>query len=649
MAAPETSVVIRTFNEEKHLPQLLAALDTQRYRDFEIIVVDSGSWDRTREIASQRCDRLLRIEPRDFTFGYSLNVGIRAARGRHIAILSAHTRPLDDRWLGALVEPLRESDTAMVYGRQVGAAESSFSERQDFRRLYGVKRRVLRPPEFFANNANSAVRRDLWEQHPFDESLSGLEDIEWAKYWMERGYKVVYEPSAALYHIHEETWRQVRRRYHREAIAGRWIGLKSPRQVVSEFGREAVYLAADLGYATAETISAPRRFWDLGQRIQEIMLFRWNKALGTARGLLDGSVMVDPLRRQRMYYDRSYQAVVIHGPGRASLEEIELLDIKPGDVLIRVAHVGVCATDLKILDGGLGVYRIGRAKYPIVPGHEFAGRVVGVGANVSGLREGDPVVAECIQGCGWCIQCRRLNPIGCSERVELGVFGRNGAYAEYVVVPGQFVHRLPDNMDLRAATLCEPLAVVLKGLRRLAPLCDLHQDRKRCAVIGAGPLGHLCARVLAARGHQVTAFDRNPMRLRFLQGSGIAVSRELVELSQFDVIVEATGDPEVLHTALRESGAKAAVLLLGLPYGAQEVDFENVVAYDKSIVGSVGSSAEDFAGAVELLPSLDVSAYMQTVVPLARFRDAWAICRRQEQLKVLLDIETRAESAAPAL
>ena len=89
-------------------------------------------------------------------------------------------------WLGNLIKPLHDDTTAMVYGRQLGARSSNFSEAQDMRRTFGKQRRVLRPPRFFANNANSAVRKDLWRQHPFDEGLLGLEDIEWAKYWMKR-------------------------------------------------------------------------------------------------------------------------------------------------------------------------------------------------------------------------------------------------------------------------------------------------------------------------------------------------------------------------------------------------------------------------------------------------------------------------------
>ncbi|MGD9221566.1 MAG: glycosyltransferase family A protein, partial [Desulfobacterales bacterium] len=185
MNQPEISIIIRTFNEEKYVPALLEALTLQSLCDFETIVVDSGSLDRTPEIATQKADHLLRIQSHDFTFGHSLNVGIHNASGKYIVIVSAHTLPVDSEWLAQLVKPLYDDQNAMVYGRQLGGETSKFSESQDMRRTFGSKRTILKPPNFFANNANSAIRKDLWQQHPFDESLPGLEDIEWAKYWME--------------------------------------------------------------------------------------------------------------------------------------------------------------------------------------------------------------------------------------------------------------------------------------------------------------------------------------------------------------------------------------------------------------------------------------------------------------------------------
>ena len=154
---------------------LLQALQKQSHQNFEVIVVDSGSFDQTVELARKGGAEVIEINSRDFTFGYSLNTGIAAAKGRYVVMVSAHTEPVDTDWLGQLLAPLKAENVAMVYGRQSGTSDSKFSEIQDYQRTYGPARRHLKDPNFFANNANSALRRDLWQQQPFDEHLPGLE------------------------------------------------------------------------------------------------------------------------------------------------------------------------------------------------------------------------------------------------------------------------------------------------------------------------------------------------------------------------------------------------------------------------------------------------------------------------------------------
>jgi 2-desacetyl-2-hydroxyethyl bacteriochlorophyllide A dehydrogenase len=637
----ETSVVIRCFNEQKYLPGLFDALDRQAYRDFETVIVDSGSFDRTREIAEARAHKVLRISSHDFTFGYSLNAGIRAAAGRFVAIASAHTEPCDEHWLERLIAPLRDDKVAMTYGRQLGKACSKFSEAEDFERTFGPQPRDESPARWSVNNANSAIRRDLWERYPFDEELTGLEDIDWARRWMNEGYRVVYQPEARLYHLHEESWRQIRRRYYREAVAARRMGIKGPERIVSELAAELRNTVSDLASAISPKDNPVAQRLSLGQRLREVVYFRLNRNAGAFRGLLERHPLETAEEREDALFDRSTRAVVIHGPGRVALEEVELPECKPGDVVIRTSHVGVCATDLELLSGSLGYYKTGMAKYPIVPGHEFSGRIVSVGQNVATLREGDPVVVECIQSCGTCAECRAGNFIGCAERTELGVFRRNGAYADFVTVPARFVHRLEPGTDMRQAALCEPLAVVLKGMRRLMPaLAAAPGGDKRAAVTGAGCIGHICAVELARRGYPVTVFDRNPARLDVFKGRpGIETATDLDRLGEFNVVVEATGHPEVLDKALHGAPAGATLLLLGLPYARKEFSFEAIAAFDKCVIGSVGSTAEDFAEAIRLMPSLDLSPLLACHLPLSSFAEAWELARSGSRLKIILDVE----------
>lgn len=341
------------------------------------------------------------------------------------------------------------------------------------------------------------------------------------------------------------------------------------------------------------------------------------------------------MRHANAFPSGTCKAVVIHGVGRASLDEIPIPPVEPGDVAIRVAYVGVCMTDLEIVKGTLGYYRNQLAKYPIVPGHEVSGHVVVAGSGVTNLTVGDAVVIECIQGCGICDACRRAFPIRCRQRAELGVIGRNGGYSEFVVAPARFVHRIAVSLDLRKACLCEPLAVALKGLGRLARAWDDSPEQRTCAVIGAGPLGRLCAMVLEHRGHAVTLFDQDARRL-YGVGTAISTSQALDRLGEFDVLVEATGQQAALEAALGASRAGATILLLGLPYGHSAFPFERIVAYDKTVVGSVGSGADEFAESLALLTKLDTSHFTGTVLSLEAFEQGWEFARTRSHLKVLL-------------
>jgi 2-desacetyl-2-hydroxyethyl bacteriochlorophyllide A dehydrogenase len=627
--APEHSIIVRTLNEERHLPALFDALERQSERDFEILVVDSGSVDHTREIATERATRVLSVSPHDFTFGYSLNLGIQAARGRFMAIVSAHAIPLNNEWLATLITPLRKPRTAMVYGRQVGDATSKFGETRDYERSFGTTAHVFGPRLHFANNANSALRRDLWQQHPFDETLPGLEDVEWARHWTASGYEVLYEPAAAVRHIHDENWSQVRRRYFREGQAAAWIGVKGRRDLPGELIRAVRSTVSDVAAAGA---TRPRR-------VGETFRFRWHHLAGTFAGIWNGRRSGPATDSRSLFYDSRYRALVVHGPKRLSLENRQIPELKPGEALIRVAYVGLCATDVEIIEGRLGYYKNGLAGYPIVPGHEVSGTVAAVGSRVEGLTSGDRVVVECIQGCGVCRECRRGNAIGCEQRAELGVIGRDGGYAEYLVCPARFVHRIPTGLALRHAALCEPTAVVLKGLRRLASAWGPGDHPRKCAVIGAGPIGHLTARLLDARGHEVMAFDRAKDRRALFEGSRITATDDLAAAVAADAIVEATGDPEALDRILHQSPANATILLLGLPYAHREFSFEAVVGYDKTIVGSVGSTAADFAAAPHVLTTIDTTPFLQACLPLADYDQALDLVRRRVHLKVMLQLD----------
>lgn len=251
---PRASIIIRCLNEAEHIGHLLDLLAEQKERDVEIIVVDSGSTDGTLEIAEARDEvRLLHIAKEDFSFGRSLNVGCRAARGEFLVNVSAHCYPEDELWLTNLLEWFDDPKTAGVYGRQRGHASSHFSELRIFEKWFPESSiRQQRGP--FCNNANCAVRRELWERHPYDEQLPGLEDIAWAKEVIAEGYHMAYRADAGVIHVHDETRKQTRNRYRREAIALQTLDANEHFNLVDFVRLLTTNVVADLRRAAREQV-----------------------------------------------------------------------------------------------------------------------------------------------------------------------------------------------------------------------------------------------------------------------------------------------------------------------------------------------------------------------------------------------------------
>lgn len=213
------SVIIRTLNEDRYLEELLQAIRSQECPGFsvEIVLVDSGSTDRTLEIAREYDCRITHIEKSRFTFGRSLNVGCRFAAGSILVFISGHCIPCDSSWLRELVAGIYEG-CDYVYGRQVGRDTTKFSERQLFAKYFPEESKIPQVG-FFCNNANSAIRRDTWERFRFNEELPGCEDMYLARLILEKGGSIGYCAKAPVYHIHDEDWKSVKTRYEREAYA----------------------------------------------------------------------------------------------------------------------------------------------------------------------------------------------------------------------------------------------------------------------------------------------------------------------------------------------------------------------------------------------------------------------------------------------
>jgi rhamnosyltransferase len=286
------ALIIRCHNEEAHIGRLLTgALHQTRVPD-EIILVDSGSTDATVSIASAFPTKIISIPPEDFSFGRALNVGLATSSSDFAVFASAHVYPVYDSWIEQLVAPFQDEQIALTYGRQQAPQDGRFSEQQLLTRWFPA-RSVARQRDPFCNNANAAIRRAVWETLPYDEQLTGLEDLDWAKRALDQGHGLSYVAEAPVIHIHDESFRQVVNRYRREAIAH--------KQIYDEHGMP-LRTAVRLGVANivGDARDARRRGL-LTTQLPDIVRFRGAQFYGTYRGFRQRGP-VNELLRQRFYY-----------------------------------------------------------------------------------------------------------------------------------------------------------------------------------------------------------------------------------------------------------------------------------------------------------------------------------------------------------
>ncbi|HJS18351.1 MAG TPA: glycosyltransferase family 2 protein [Anaerolineales bacterium] len=288
------SIIIRAYNEENHIGRLLEGIRHQTLRDAEVILVDSGSTDSTVEIAESHGAHVVRIAADEFTFGRSLNYGIREAAGEFIIIASAHVYPVYPDWLAALLHPLQDERIALTYGRQRAPQSAKYSEKQIFQHWY-PELGSPRLDTVFCNNANAAIRKKLWEKNHYDETLTGLEDLAWAKWASDQGYEITYVPEAEVVHVHDETPRGVFNRYRREAMAFKKIFPESHFSVYDFVRLTAANIASDIWHAAHDHV--------LGRNAASIFWFRLMQFHGTRLGYRETS-LITPQLRETFYYAR---------------------------------------------------------------------------------------------------------------------------------------------------------------------------------------------------------------------------------------------------------------------------------------------------------------------------------------------------------
>jgi glycosyltransferase involved in cell wall biosynthesis len=290
---PLCSIIIRSYNEQKHIRRLLEGIKRQKIYDLlEVVLVDSGSTDSTVDIANEYGVKVININPAEFSFGRALNRGCAAANGKYLLFASAHVYPLYTDWVQKMIDPFTDDKVALVYGRQTGNEITKYSEQQLFNKWFPANSNDDQSISF-CNNANCVIRKKLWESQPYDENLTGLEDLDWAAKIQAKGYKIAYEALAPIVHVHEETPERIKNRYRREALALKVI---YPTEHFSFFN----FVKLTLGNIWSDSFHAihDRKFF---KNFGSIATFRYMQFWGTYLGYSQKNQPSETLRK-RLYY-----------------------------------------------------------------------------------------------------------------------------------------------------------------------------------------------------------------------------------------------------------------------------------------------------------------------------------------------------------
>ncbi len=333
------------------------------------------------------------------------------------------------------------------------------------------------------------------------------------------------------------------------------------------------------------------------------------------------------------------------GPGGLRLLDLPPPVPGPGQVLMAVRAAALCGTDVHIAHGTMAV------RPPLVLGHELAGVVAAVGADVSGIAVGARITTETDAFvCGACAHCRAGDQHLCPRRTAIGTTSAGG-FAELVAVPAAGVHELPAHVDFAAGALIEPLAVAVRAVVERAAVEPL----EAVVVIGPGTIGLLVAQVAGARGASVTVagLARHAARFRLAHDLGIARTVTLdvpgdVDAAAggrdglgVDTVFECSGAPEALARGirlLRKGGRAVLVAFTGGP--AVPVDLDHLVSRELALIASRGKRPTCFRIAIDLLESRSVSTapLITHRFTLASWADAFEMAGRSGT-KVLLEID----------
>jgi threonine dehydrogenase-like Zn-dependent dehydrogenase len=313
--------------------------------------------------------------------------------------------------------------------------------------------------------------------------------------------------------------------------------------------------------------------------------------------------------------------------GTVALAELPRPEPLRDEALVRVSMAGICNTDLELARGYM--------EYAGVLGHELCG-VVERCDDPSWI--GKRVAAEINLPCGRCETCARGMGRHCPTRTVMGILGKQGCFAEHVTLPLANLHALPDALDDVRACFVEPTAAAFEVLEQV-PIAT----HSRVAVLGDGKLGLLVAQVLSQHGADTLVVGRHPRKLEVARALGLSVAASADELpgKAFDVVVEATGSPDGMKTAIALTRPRGTIVLKSTYHGELRLNAAPIVIDELTLIGS---RCGPFEPAIAALASGRVrpESMVDAVLPLHEAAAALQRAALPGTLKVLVDMRSQA-------
>ena len=326
------------------------------------------------------------------------------------------------------------------------------------------------------------------------------------------------------------------------------------------------------------------------------------------------------------------KAAVLMKPRRIAIKDVTIPEPGPKEVLIKVSLAGICGSDHTLYHGKFGV------PLPVIPGHEVIGRIEEIGEGVSGLAVGQRITVQPNFSCGGCQLCLAGHKNICPSKIRLGV-DTNGVFAEYAVVPADYVWPVSDGMADEVAVFTEPLAVTVHAMKIWEPRKD-----DRTLVFGAGIIGLLTLQLTALRGAVVTACDLAESRLDMAKQLGafqtIGPGDSLESFyNSFDVIYETSGVPMALAQVMKLAAPRAKIIVLGLPGKEHPVSSDLIVRKELQIMGSL-IYTDEFPESIDLLMSGEIQTGPLNTgkVALEEVGDCLSEFTSPERMKMLVEI-----------